>query len=82
MGFVVLRMVVVPLSLVVLRMVVVAMVLLEVEVSYAHHLIRVLLSELARIENHLLNIACHAGDLGCLSALLSVSQHVVLSASS
>ena len=60
----------------------VAMDLLEVEVSYAHHLIRVLLSELARIENHLLNVACHAGDLGCLLALLSVSQHVVLSASS
>lgn len=44
--------------------------LLEVEVSYAHHLVRVLLAELARIENHLLNIACHAGDLGCLLALL------------
>ena len=32
--------------------------------------LRVVLVEITRIENHLLNIACHAGDLGCLVALL------------
>ena len=31
---------------------------------------RLLLQEVARIENHMLNIACHAGDIGCLLALL------------
>jgi len=31
---------------------------------------RLMLQEVARVENHLLNIACHAGDLGCLLALL------------
>ena len=34
------------------------------------HIGRMLLVEVTRIENHLLNVACHAGDLGCLLALL------------
>jgi len=44
--------------------------LLEVEVCYAHQLHRQLIVEVSRVENHLLNVACHAGDLGCLLALL------------
>lgn len=44
--------------------------LMSVDVCYVHHLMRMLLVEVSRIENHLLNIACHAGDLGCLLALL------------
>lgn len=31
---------------------------------------RILLVELARVSNHLLNVACHAGDMGVLVALL------------
>ena len=35
---------------------------------------RLLLQEIARIENHLLNVACHAGDLGCLLSLLQMDS--------
>jgi len=44
--------------------------LLEVDVFYTVQMHRQLLVEVARVENHLLNVACHAGDLGCLLALL------------
>ena len=35
---------------------------------------RLLLQEIARIENHLLNVACHAGDLGRLLSLLHMDS--------
>lgn len=44
--------------------------LLVVDVAYTYQLHRIVLTEVTRIENHLLNIACHAGDLGCLLSLL------------
>nr|APQ44788.1 NADH dehydrogenase subunit 7 [Diplonema papillatum] len=43
---------------------------LHVDVAMEGQLIRVLLQEVTRVANHLLNIACHAGDVGCLVALL------------
>jgi len=43
---------------------------LSIDVCLGHHVHRQLLVEVSRVENHLLNIACHAGDLGCLLALL------------
>ncbi len=46
--------------------------LLLVSVCYSSQLLRSLLMELTRIENHLLNVACHAGDVGCLIGLLCV----------
>jgi len=44
--------------------------LLEVDVCHTLQMHRLLLVEVSRVENHLLNVACHAGDLGCLLALL------------
>nr|QHQ98665.1 NADH dehydrogenase subunit 7 [Diplonema japonicum] len=44
--------------------------LLAVVVSTQDMLARALLTESTRMQNHLLNIACHAGDVGCLVALL------------
>ena len=44
----------------------------SIAVSYSTCALRAVLMELTRIENHLLNIACHAGDVGCLVALLLV----------
>jgi len=44
--------------------------LLVVDVAYTYQLHRIVLTEVTRIENHLLNVACHAGDLGCLLSLL------------
>nr|QHQ98680.1 NADH dehydrogenase subunit 7 [Rhynchopus humris] len=43
---------------------------LSVSIGSTTSSLRIILAELTRIENHLLNIACHAGDLGCLVALL------------
>jgi len=45
--------------------------LLVVVVDIQSQLLRMVLSEGARVENHLLNIACHAADAGSLVALLS-----------
>jgi len=47
------------------------LILLSVDVGHTHQLHRCVLVEVSRIENHLLNVACHAGDLGCLLSLLS-----------
>lgn len=44
--------------------------MLSIAVSTHVMLHRVLLVECSRVQNHLLNIACHAGDVGCLVALL------------
>nr|ATQ37461.1 NADH dehydrogenase subunit 7 [Diplonema ambulator] len=44
--------------------------LLHIATGYRHAIARVMLVESTRIQNHLLNIACHAGDVGCLVALL------------
>ena len=43
---------------------------LGIDVCYQHQLHRITLVELTRIENHLLNIACHSGDLDYLLSLL------------
>lgn len=53
--------------------------LLEVDVCTTHQLHRQLLVEVSRVENHLLNIACHAGDLECLLALLCSTRYNQLS---
>ena len=44
--------------------------LLDVDVEYTVCLLRCVLVESTRVQNHLLNVGCHAGDVGCLIALL------------
>ena len=41
-----------------------------IDVCLVHQLHRTVLVETTRVENHLLNVACHAGDMECLLALL------------
>ena len=53
--------------------------LLSTPVAYLVQLHRILLVECTRVENHLLNIACHAGDLGRLLALLHTTPYYELS---
>ena len=55
---------------------------LDVEVTIGVVVQRSLLVELARIENHLLNVSCHAGDLGCLVTLLCATHSVVVDTNS
>lgn len=50
----------------------VRLVVLSVSVDAVSQISRMSLAEGARVENHLLNIACHAADAGSLIALLVV----------
>nr|ATQ37475.1 NADH dehydrogenase subunit 7 [Diplonema sp. ATCC 50224] len=44
--------------------------MLTIRVTTASSILRIVGAEQARVQNHLLNIACHAGDIGCVTALL------------
>ena len=47
-----------------------ALSVLAMDVGWSIQTVRTILQELTRIANHLLHLACHAGDVGCLLALL------------
>jgi NADH:ubiquinone oxidoreductase subunit D len=54
---------------------------LQIRCSTLTVLTRSVLTEYARVENHLLNVACHAGDVKCLVSLLAVVRTIIYRAS-